>query len=283
MELGNHAEFLGVQTRSEMLAEFFVHDGKTTQAWRLKGHAEDVFWQWVCNWSAMMSNPADLGFNDAGFALPELRYHEHVIPVNHRDVWDQGYLFAPDAVTLADQRVIRRGTLGPRVAAVAGLADSTQPVLIWCEYNDEGDAITKAIPGAVQVAGADSLDVKRDRLLGFSDGVHRVLVTKPSIAGFGMNWQHCNSMIFVGASHSFEQTYQAIRRCWRYGQKRPVDVHVIRSEQEAAIVDNYKRKEQDFLRMRVAMLEHAKNALQETERWVEYRPKQKMEVPSWLR
>lgn len=286
-ELGNHSEFLGIKSRSEMLAEYFVHDGGSTQDWRVKGHAEADFWRWVCSWGALVKSPSDLGYDDARYDLPPLRMHEHVIGIDHSDVWGEGMLFAPDARTLSDQRATRRATQDERVKVAARIAAGPGPCLIWCETNAEGDAAAKAIPDAVQVAGADSIEDKRDRLLGFADGRYRVLITKAKIAGFGMNWQRCSRMVFLGASHSFEQTYQAVRRCWRFGQDRPVDVHVIRAETEQAIVANFKRKEADAARLAAGMGQHVRAALIDDVRggrreWNDYNPEAPMVVPEWL-
>ena len=286
-ELGNHSEFLGVKSRVEMLAEYFVHDGGSTQNWRLKGHAEDVFWRWVCTWAAVVRLPSDLGYDDGDYALPELRMHERVVPVDHRDAWSEGYLFAPDATSLSEQRATRRATLDKRVSVAADLATGPDPVLVWCELNDESSALASAIPDAIEVKGSDSPEFKRDALLGFADGKHRVLVSKPSIAGFGMNWQHCSRMVFVGASHSYEQTYQAIRRCWRFGQKKPVDVFVIRAETEGAIVSNFRRKEADHYALIEGMLAHMREAMRAeissaVREWNDYEPGVTMTVPAWV-
>ncbi len=220
-ELGNHCEFLGIKSRTEMLSEYFVHDGETTQEWRLKGHAQDVFWRWVCSWGAIVRKPSDLGYDDGAFGLPPLRMHEEVLRVDHSDAWSSGLLFASTALTLGDQRAVRRSTLAKRVEAAARLAEGTDPVIIWCELNDEGDAIEKAIAGCVQVKGSDSREEKEESLLGFTDGKFRVLVSKSSICGFGMNWQHCNRMIetsryvadiirdSVGSSHREWNEYNA--------------------------------------------------------------------------
>jgi len=291
-ELGNHAEFLGIRSRVEMLAEFFVHDGGSTQSWRLKGHAEDIFWRWVCSWGAVVRLPSDLGYPDDNFALPELRMHEHIVPVNHRDVWSEGFLFAPDARTLSDQRATRRATMHARVEVARTIADaSPDPCVIWCELNAEGDAVEASISDAVQIKGSDPLDTKRHRLCAF-DPVNklgkpiRVLVTKPSIAGFGMNWQHCARMVFVGASHSYEQTYQAIRRCWRFGQTRAVDVHVIRAETEGAIVSNYRKKAARHQSLMDGMLDHTRSiqtiAGAAHREWNQYQPAEQMRLPNWL-
>jgi superfamily II DNA or RNA helicase len=286
-ELGNHSEFLGIKTRTEMLSEYFVHDGETTQAWRLKGHAVDAFWRWVCSWGAIVRRPSDLGYDDDGFTLPALRMHEEILRVDHLAAWKTGALFATESMTLSEQRGVRRATMDQRVETAAALTDGEDAVLIWCELNDEGDAIERAIPGSVQVRGSDSPESKEDRLLGFADGSYRVLVTKPSIAGFGMNWQHCARMIFVGASHSYEQTYQAIRRCWRFGQKRPVDVFIIRAETDSHVVANYRRKEQDVTRMAEDTAPHVIAAVRESlgasqREWNDYTPNTTMTIPAWV-
>lgn len=286
-ELGNHSEFLGVKTRVEMLAEYFVHDGGSTQNWRLKGHAADDFWRWVCTWAAVVKRPSDLGFSDDGYDLPPLRMHEHIVNVDHTDAWDAGLLFAPVAATLNDQRAIRRSTTKKRVEIASELASGDDPVLIWCELNAEADAIHKAIPGAVQVAGSDDPETKADRLLAFSRGNTRALVTKAKIAGFGMNMQRCSKMIFLGASHSYEQTYQAVRRCWRFGQTRPVDVHIIRAETEGAIIANFRRKEADAERLAEEMVSRVRASMRmeiggTSKEWNPYNPNIKMTVPSWV-
>lgn len=288
-ELGNHSEFLGIKTRTEMLAEYFVHDGGSTQDWRIKGHAEELFWRWICSWGAVVKTPSDLGHDSSAFDLPPLRMHDVVIPIDHKDAWSQGLLFAPDVRTLSDQRATRRATSTTRVAKAAELADGSRPVVIWGELNDECDACEAAIPGAVQVRGADSHDDKASKLLGFANGEHRVLITKPSVAGFGMNWQHCSRMVFLGASHSYEQTYQAIRRCWRFGQTQPVDVHMIRCETEGAIVANYKRKEADAARFGAEMSSRVRELVRHevagatAREWNPYEPQTRMIVPAWAK
>lgn len=286
-ELGNHSEFLGIKTRSEMLSEYFVHDMDKTQDWRLKGHAIEPFWKWVSSWGAMIKKPSDLGYSDKGFNLPPLVMKEEIIPSNHSDFWKEGFLFAPDAKTLSDQRASRRATMERRIEIAQKLAKGNESVLIWCELNDEGDLLEKVIKGSVQVSGADSLEDKTKRLLGFSEGDFRVLITKGKIAGFGMNWQHCHRMIFMGASHSHEQTYQAIRRCWRFGQKKPVEVTIICSENETSILQNLKRKEADAERMGEEMTKRVCDILSAEiagtkKEWNEYKPKKTMIVPSWI-
>ena len=257
MELGNHAEFLGVMSRVEMLSMFFVHDGGETQQWRLKGHAESEFWRWLCSWAVMIRKPSDLGYEDGAFILPELVMHESVIRVNQPT---SGYLFPIEANTLQERIAARRDTITERAEECAILANGTKrPFLIWCNLNSEAELACKLIPDAVEVRGSDSIEDKEGTLLGFTDGTIRVLVTKPSIAGHGMNWQHCADVAFLGLSDSWEQYYQAVRRCWRFGQTRPVNVHIITAETEGAVIANIKRKERDAETMAENMLEHMKD------------------------
>ena len=253
MELGNHAEFLGAMSRVEMLATFFVHDGGDTAKWRLKGHAQEDFWRWVATWAVAVRTPADLGCSAEGFDLPALNIIEHVASSDYEQ---EGTLF-PMAMSLNEQRAARRASLGSRVSIIADLANSDDGQwLVWCDLNDEGDQLTAAINGAVQVSGSDSDEVKSSRMLGFSAGEIRVLVTKPQIAGFGMNWQNCHNMAFAGLTHSYERFYQAVRRCWRFGQDNAVNVHVALSEAEQPVMVSIKRKEADADRMAGAMVEH---------------------------
>jgi superfamily II DNA or RNA helicase len=285
-ELGNHAEFLGVRSRTEMLAEFFVHDGGSTADWRLKGHAVRPFWRWVCSWAVVIRRPSDLGCEDRGYALPPLVMAERVIPVSHEAAHQVGLLFAPQATTLSDQRATRRMTMGDRAWAAADLCNGhTRPAIVWCELNAEADEIEDRIVGAVQIRGSDTVEDKRAALVGFANGSIRVLVTKPSIAGFGLNWQHCADVVFAGASHSFEQTYQAIRRCWRFGQTSEVRVTVIRATTEDAIVANYRRKEADAERLAseaVALASETLAGIARVSRWNAYIPATPMQIPGWM-
>jgi hypothetical protein len=245
-ELGTHSEFLGIGSRAEMLAEFFTHDGGETQLWRLKGHARPVFWRWVASWGALVTTPADLGHDDSGYVLPPLHVKQSTVADEEGSALGSGYLFAPEAQTLTERRQARRASLEARVDACAKrVNEDRQPWVVWCDLNAEADALCDAIPDAVEVRGTDDIDVKESRLRDFSEGRIRVLVTKPSIAGHGLNWQHCARMAFVGLSDSWENYFQAIRRCWRFGQKRPVEVHVFASEMEGAVVKNLQRKAVD--------------------------------------
>ncbi len=267
-ELGNHCQFLGVMKREEMLASYFTHDMVETQKWRLKGHAEKLFWRWITEWAVMIRKPSDLGFSDEGFVLPPLNMHEHVIASDHSIAKERGMLFDLEARTLAERRDARRASISARVAKCAEIvaAKPNEQFLIWCNLNAEGDAVTDAIPGAVQIAGADEQDAKAARMNAFTDGTTRVLVTKPSIAGFGMNWQQCANMIFVGLSDSYEDFYQAARRTWRFGQKRAVDCHVVIAEAEGAVLKNIQRKEADATRLAEEMVKNMSETVTKTKR-----------------
>jgi DNA modification methylase len=237
MELGNHSEFVSIMTRTEMLATFFTHDGGNTSKWRLKGHAVDVFWDWVSQWAVTVTSPSDLGYDAGGFDLPELSIHQVV--VDSPTPVDDSRLFAVEAITLSDQQKARRTTVEVKADAIAQKVNSDDGQwLIWCDLNAESEYLAESIPDAVEVRGSDTDEHKEKSMLGFADGTIRVLVTKPSIAGFGMNWQNCHQMAFCGLSHSYEQFYQAVRRCWRYGQTNTVTVDVVVSDQETAIVAN---------------------------------------------
>lgn len=253
MELGNHSEFLGVMTRTEMLSMFFVHDGGETQKWRLKGHAESEYWKWICLWAVMIRKPSDLGYADEGFKLPDLELNEMSVTAGK----STGTLFPMEASTLQERLQARRDSIVERVAACAGLANaSKEPWMIWCNLNSEGDALEKLIPDSVQVKGSDKIDFKRDSMLDFAAGKIRVFISKPSICGFGMNFQRCRNVAFVGLSDSYEDFYQAVRRCWRFGQKKIVNCHIIISKQEGAVLANIKRKEKDSERMAMEMVKN---------------------------
>jgi len=251
-ELGNHAEFLGIRTRAEMLAEFFVHDGGSTQDWRLKGHCRHLFWQWVTSWGALVRSPSDLGHDASMYQLPPLNVQQHTVKMPHNL---KDGLFPVEAQTLMERRHARRESMSRRVSACAELVnrDPRQPWVVWCELNAEGDALTKSIDGAAQIQGSDTTEIKENRLHDFAHGHIRVLVSKPSICGFGLNWQHCAHIAFIGVTDSFESYYQAVRRCWRFGQTYPVDVHLFASEREGAVTSNLKRKEIAARKMSDAM------------------------------
>lgn len=255
MELGTHAEFLGVMTRPEMLAMFFVHDGGDTSKWRLKGHARAAFWDFVSTWAVMVSNPSDMGYAAGNFDLPELVEEVHVI---ESGVSSEGRLFAVEAEGLLEQSRARKATIADRCALAAGMVNaSDRPWIVWCDLNDESAELARLIPDAVEVRGSDPNERKEEAMTGFSDGTYRVIVTKPSICGFGMNWQHCADMCFAGLSHSYEQYYQAVRRCYRFGQESEVHVHIVTSDVEAGSVRSVMRKREDALEMRDEMMARA--------------------------
>lgn len=256
MELGNHAEFLGVMSYTDMLATFFVHDGGDTQKWRLKGHAENEFWKWMASWAVMLRKPSDLGYPNEGYDLPPLKQTQHQVAVEYAPSLDTGLLFPMEASTLQERIAARRDTVDERVSLASSITPADRPFVWWCNLNAEADALSKAISGAVNLSGSDSERDKESKLIDFSEGRIRVLITKPSLAGFGMNWQHCADTGFVGLNDSFEQVFQAIRRFWRFGQTRPVNVHFIAAETEGAVVSNLRRKEADAERMAAAMVAH---------------------------
>jgi hypothetical protein len=253
MELGNHSEFLGALTRTEMLSTFFVHDGGDTAKWRLKRHAERDFWRWVCSWAVMARKPSDLGFDDGKFIIPELRIHDVNVQVNKPT---DGRLFSLPAITLEERRHARQDSVIERGEMVAEIASRkpNEPWIVWCNLNTESEVAAELIPDAVELRGSDDREDKAAKMLDFAAGNIRVLVTKPSIAGFGMNWQHCANVQFLGLSDSYEQFYQAVRRCWRFGQTRPVDCYIVTSSNEGAVTENIKRKERDAAKLAEEMI-----------------------------
>ena len=288
-ELGTHAEFLGVCTQAEMLAEYFLHDGGETQTWRLKKHARGQFWRWVASWAAMVRKPSDLGFDDSRYNLPPLRVMQHTTESAGHDPQATGMLFALEANTLSERRAARKGSLAGRVEACAAMVNaSREPWVVWCDLNAEGDALKAAIPDAVEIRGNDDPDTKEQRLRDFADGKIRVLVSKPSICGWGLNWQHCAHIAFVGVTDSWEAYYQAVRRCWRFGQTSPVDVHIFASDLEGAIVANLKRKEADANAMADALSAETHDAVQmavlgSVRESNPYNPERVAHIPAWLR
>ena len=278
MEIGNHSEFLGVMTRTEMLAMFFVHDGGETSKWRLKGHAESIFWEWMASWSVVIGNPRDLGYTVDGYDLPCLNLNQIIVDGNEP-------LSIP--LTLSERRQARKNSLEERCQAAANLVNtSSEQWLIWCDLNDESKRLSELIHQSIEVKGSDKSEHKIRSMLGFSDGSVKCLVTKPSIAGFGMNWQNCSNMIFVGLSDSYEKFYQAVRRCWRFGQSREVDVYIIISSKEGCVIENIERKQKDSEKMKRNMIEFTKEItkkeLKKTCRIsTQYIPIIQMELPKW--
>lgn len=278
MELGNHSEFLGVMTRSEMLAMFFVHDGGETSKWRLKGHAESIFWQWMASWSVFIGNPRDLGYEVEGFDLPRLNVNQIVV---------DGLEPVTESLTLTERRQARKDSLVERCQAAAQLVnESNEQWLVWCDLNDESAKLHELILDSTEVKGADKPEYKRDSMMGFSNGGVKCLVTKPKIAGFGMNWQNCRNMIFVGLSDSYEAYYQAVRRCWRFGQKNEVNVYIIISSKEGCVKENIEKKQEKDEKMKSSMIaltkDITKKELKKTCRIsTPYNPVKEMSLPDW--
>jgi DNA modification methylase len=254
MELGNQAEFLNVMSAVEMLAMFFVHDGGDTSQWRLKGHGKTKFWEWMSTWAICIRNPSDLGFDGTRYILPGLNINEHVVEATEPL---DGQLFAGIAQTLTERRDAKRKSMTERVALTAELVNShNRPAIVWCHLNDESRALTDSIPDAIEVTGSMTSDQKERAIMAFTHGEKRVLVSKPSICGFGMNWQHCSDMVFAGLDDSFESFYQAIRRSYRFGQKNIVQVHLVSAESEGAVKANLERKQSQANDMAESMVSH---------------------------
>ena len=251
-ELANHAEFLSLMSRAEMLATFFVHDDN---GWRLKGHAREAFYRWLASWGMTIKKPSDLGYSDEGYELPALTIKAKFIPTDYKQ---PGKLFPTDLKGITERAQVRRETGLSRAQAAAHYvnAEPSEQWLIWCGLNDEGRAVGELVEGAEVIEGSHSPEQKADALTRFAEGKLRVLITKPSIAGFGMNFQVCSRMAFVGLSDSYEQYYQAIRRCYRFGQQRPVEVYIVLTELESVIYDNVIRKEGEAERTASELVSH---------------------------
>lgn len=278
MELGNHSEFCGVMTRSEMLSMFFVHDGGETSKWRLKGHAEDVFWQWMASWCVFVDNPRNLGYEIDGFDLPALHINEIIV---------DGDEPSQESLSLTERREARKQSLQLRCEKAAEYVNnSDEQWLVWCDLNDESHTLHSLINESVEVQGSDKDEHKTNSMLNFAQGDIKCLVTKPKIAGFGMNWQNCHNMIFTGLSDSYEAYYQALRRCWRFGQTKEVNVYIIISAKEGCVKQNIERKQTDFIKMQKEMTELTKEItkkeLKKTCRLsTPYNPQTKMILPDW--
>lgn len=284
-ELGTSSEALGYLGHMDMLNRFFKNDlNNSAQGrmrgevikWRLKGHAETPFWRWVCSWMHAIRKPSDMGYSDEAFVLPPLEEAEHLVRSN---TLAEGMLFELPAVGLKEQREERRRTVQERCERVAQLVNPTgQPALVWCDLNDEGDVLERLIPDAVQVSGSDSEEAKEEKLLAFVDGKARVLITKKKIGAWGLNFQHCAHIVDF-PSHSFEQRYQGVRRCWRFGQKRPVRVDTVTTEGQAGIVKNLQRKAAQADAMFDRLVLHMNDAHGITTTNTHTKP---MERPQWL-
>lgn len=285
IELGTSSEALGWLGAMDMLSRFFTNDQHTVRhnahglwrkvnEWRFKGHAETAFWQWVSSWARALRRPSDLGFDDTGFVLQPLDVRQHVVTAKAEA---NGTLFAMPAVGLQEERKEQRATLKQRCERAAELLAVAERGIAWCQLNDEGDLLTELIGGAVQVKGSDSPEAKEEALLAFTRGDIRVMVTKPSIGGWGLNWQHCHRMTYF-PSHSYEEYYQAVRRCHRFGQKHPVQVDLVTTEGGANALENLQRKAAAADRMFENLVAHMRGA--QAIEGVSY--EQSVEVPAWL-
>ena len=286
MELGEHCQFLGAMRSTEMLSRFFINDPGSVGKYRVKGHAKSAFFNWMADWAVMMRRPSDLGYEDRDFVLPSLNVHNHVIDANAAP---EGMLFAVDAHTMLERKRARKATAQQRAEAVAKMVNgSDEHWLVWCDLNSESEMLSTMIDGAVEVKGADSPEHKESALLGFAESEFRVLVSKPKIAGWGMNYHHCHNVAFTGLSDSFEQYYQAVRRCWRFGQKKEVECHIVTDRTEGAVVANIRRKERDAEALAVGMCEAMASRSRaivhgDVEFKTKYSATEGLQVPSWLK
>lgn len=283
-ELANHCEFLGIMSRTEMLATYFIHDGSNTSSWRLKGHGEKMFWRWMATWAVCVRNPADLGYSSEGYELPKLNIVEHIVKSKPGEY----ELIAKRAESLSERREARKESMSDRIKVANEIVQSSDDIfLIWCDYNIESENLHKTINGSIEVVGADSPEYKAETALAFADNKIKALVSKTSIYGMGMNFQNCHEMIFCGISDSFESYYQAVRRCWRYGQNHDVNVHIIISEKELNVLDNIKRKQNqmDTMQNNMIALMHdvTMSEIKHTTRiTTEYKPKERLELAEWI-
>lgn len=292
IELGTSSEALGYLGHMDMLNRFFKNDNNTSdtkgrwkgystphkfvgQQWRFKGHAEDPFWRWVAGWARAIRRPSDLGFDDTRFVLPPLNHRQHIIEARTRP---EGTLFDLPAFGIHEERDEQRRTITERCETVAELVEHDRSAVAWCHLNAESALLAKLIPDAVQVSGSDSVDAKEEAFHAFSKGQVRVLVTKPKIGAWGLNWQHCAHMTFF-PSHSYEQYYQAVRRSWRFGQTSPVLVDIVTTEGGRSALDNLRRKAGQADKMFDRLVEHMNDAIK-IERSVEHT--KRVEVPAWL-
>lgn len=288
MELGNYAEFLEIMAANEMLSRFFINDTSTaSQEWRLKGHAEKAFWDWLASWARMAEKPSDLTGNagdDTDFVLPPFEVVRHRAKDSALDRELADMFGAPllSATTLHD---IKRETIGARSEKTAEIVATTpnEPWIVWCDTDYEADALKRAIPNAIEIRGSQSIDEKEARLEAFAGGACVPLIAKPSMCGFGLDWSHCHNMAFVGRSFSYETWYQAVRRCWRFGQKQKVKVHLIVAEGEAEIGRVIDRKAGDHFTMKAAMREAMRRASGRSAIVKQlYNPTQKARLAPWI-
>jgi len=283
MELGNHADFLGIMPSSEMLSRWFIADQKTMGGYRLKGHGAAGFWQWVASWSRAATLPSDLGGDDTGYILPEVIRQKHIIHADRMQDVEEGMLFRIPEMSATSFHKEKKLTLQARCEKAAELATHDKPATVWCETNDESALLAKMIPDAVEVTGSMTPDRKEALLLGFVDGDYRVIVTKPKMAGFGVNWQHCAHAVFASISFSYEQHYQAVRRSHRFGQTETVRNDIVIADTESSIWDTVNRKAQDHAVMKKELAAAMTGAQKESDLRVKYGETRALKLPEWIR
>lgn len=282
MEIGNHSEFLGIMPSSEMLMRWFINDTMSNGHYRLKGHATKDFWAWVSSWAVSIRKPSDLGYDDAGFTLPELEIKHHYVETDITQNVEQGQLFRAPTMNATNLHKEMRLTVADRAQAVAALVNNSSDIwAVWCNTNYEADALKALIPDAIEVRGSDSIAEKERKINLFTNSLARVIISKPSICGFGLNFQHCHKTAFVGLSYSFEDFYQAVRRFYRFGQKNTVEVHVIAAETESTLVTTLERKIAAHTHMAESMNISQLN-LQDNLSLTSYRPQIEIKLPTWL-
>jgi hypothetical protein len=281
MELGNQSDFLGIMPANEMLMRWFINDTKeASQQWRLKGHAADDFWDWMASWSRMAQNPEDLGFDGSRYILPPINIVRHRTGAVVKPV--DGSLFMAD-VSATNMHDVKRQTAGARADVIASVSDNDEPFIAWCDTDYEADALKERMRDAVEVRGSMRIEQKEENLEAFSLGQARRIITKPSVAGFGLNWQHCHNMGFAGRTFSYEAWYQAVRRSWRFGQTKTVNVHLAVAEGEDQIGRVIDRKASDHDHMRDAMTKAMRRAVNRAAaKKVSYNPTFKGVLPSWI-
>lgn len=284
MELGNHAEFMGVMRQQEMLSKWFINDTSTaSQDWRLKGHAVEDFWSWVASWSRCATLPSDLGGDDTGYVLPEIDRRLHTVEADRQAEADQEMLFRIPEMSATSFHKEKRLTLKERCELAADLANHGKPVTVWCESNEESELLASMIDGAVEVRGDQKPEEKERRLLAFVDGEERALVTKPKLAGFGMNFQHCAHAVFASISFSYEQHYQAVRRSHRFGQTERVRNDIVIADTEHTIWQAIHGKAEKHEEMKRRMSEAMRRAQSRAETRVKYDRPLDLTFPNWIK
>jgi len=286
MELGNHSEFLNAMRSTEMLQRWFINNTMKVGNYRLKGHAEKDFWRWVTSWAVCISKPSDLGYSDEGFDLPPLNIEEHIVGVDHTRAHAEGQLFLFGALSATKMWKEKSETAMDRCLKAKEISTNDEALVIWCDTNDEADILKELFPDSVEVRGSDSIRSKEEKLNAFSDGNVRVIITKPEIAGFGLNWQHAHEMTFVGVTYSFEKFYQCLRREWRFGQQSKVNAKVIYAESEGSIIENLRRKQGDHRIMQQAMNEAMREnglGMKDKLQVVDYKAGAKIKLPEWVK